>query len=71
MSGSEEGEVSGRDTILRRRAALCNTENEVSFRVPTSRRSYDPLLNVRLYPYGEEGWHICMLPRTAKTNEGE
>lgn len=67
----EDGEVRGRNIILRRRAALLNTGIEALHRRPISHRSYNPLSEVLFFPYGDNSWHFQLRRRSGGTNNEE
>ncbi len=49
--------ISKRDILVRKRGQANSNGNEVLDKVNISRRSYDPLSYVMLFPNGTERWH--------------
>lgn len=71
VSGSKEGDISGRDIILQRGAALLSTTNKSLYKISIFHRPRDPLSYVLIFPYNEDVCHYRIPPCPAETNEQE
>ena len=54
---NEDGEIGRRNIVVRRRGTLNSNGNEVLDPISVSRRAYDPLSYVLLFPNGRDGWY--------------